>query len=135
MPASLVITCIGYSTPPLQGVAYDERGGRFLNERGRVADRLYAVGWARRGPTGTIGTNRPDGYEVAEQIAAAMPPGTGDGRSGGDGLKALLAERGVPPTSFDDWRTIEKAEESAARPGSPREKMVRVAEWLATLGH
>ena len=42
---------------------------------GRIADRLFAVGWARRGPSGTIGTNRPDGYEVADRIAAAMPPG------------------------------------------------------------
>ena len=71
VPASLVITCIGYSTPPIDGVPYDERGGKFRNEGGVVADRLYAVGWARRGPTGTIGTNRPDGYEVAEQIAGS----------------------------------------------------------------
>ncbi|MFL6848264.1 MAG: FAD-dependent oxidoreductase, partial [Sphingomicrobium sp.] len=61
VPASLIITAIGYSTPPIDGVAYDERGGKFLNDGGRIADRLYAVGWARRGPTGTIGTNRPDG--------------------------------------------------------------------------
>ncbi len=135
VPANLVITCIGYSTPPLDGVPYDQRGGRFLNERGRIAERLYCVGWARRGPTGTIGTNRPDGYEVAEQIEAAMPPGSGEGRSGGGGLKALLDERGVRPTDFGDWRTIEKAEETAARSGSPREKMVRVADWLKALGH
>ena len=54
VPASLVISAIGYSTPPMEGVAYDERGGKFLNENGRIGDRLYAVGWARRGPTGTI---------------------------------------------------------------------------------
>ena len=76
VPASLVDQRIGYSTPPIDGVPYDERGGKFVNEGGRIADRLYAVGWARRGPTGTIGTNRPDGYEVADQIAAAMPPGS-----------------------------------------------------------
>ena len=51
-------------------------GGKFVNERGRIADRLYAVGWARRGPSGTIGTNRPDGYEVADRIAAGMPAGS-----------------------------------------------------------
>ena len=70
VPASLIVSCIGYSTPPIDGVPYDERGGKFLNDDGRIADRLYCVGWARRGPTGTIGTNRPDGYEVAEPIAA-----------------------------------------------------------------
>jgi len=135
VPASLIVSCIGYSTPPIAGVPYDERGGKFLNQSGRISDRLYAVGWARRGPTGTIGTNRPDGYEVAEAIAAAMPAGCGEDRAGGEGLRALLATRGVKPTDFADWRRIEAAEEAAARSGSPREKMVRVHEWLLTLGH
>jgi ferredoxin--NADP+ reductase len=134
VPASLVVSCIGYSTPPIDGVPYDDRGGRFLNDRGKISDRLYCVGWARRGPTGTIGTNRPDGYEVAEQVAAELPAGEGN-RGGGEAFRALLAERGVKTTDFSDWRTIEQAEEAAARAGSPREKMVRVEHWLATLGH
>ncbi len=135
VPASLVVSCIGYSTPPIDGVPYDERGGKFRNEAGRISDRLYCVGWARRGPTGTIGTNRPDGYEVAEAVAAAMPPGSDGGRAGGEGLERLLASRGVKATDFSDWRRIERAEEAAARPGSPREKMVRAEQWLQTLGH
>src|SRR4051794_33493375 len=85
VPASLIVTCIGYSTPPIEGVPYDERGGKFLNDSGRIGARLYAVGWARRGPTGTIGTNRPDGYEVADQVAAAMAPGTSSDRPGAEG--------------------------------------------------
>jgi ferredoxin--NADP+ reductase len=135
VPASVIVSCIGYTTPPIAGVPYDERGGKFLNENGRISDRLYAVGWARRGPTGTIGTNRPDGYEVAEAIAAAMPPESSGDRAGAEGLQRLLEERGAKPTDFADWRRIEAAEETAARAGSPREKMVRVEEWLRTLGH
>jgi ferredoxin--NADP+ reductase len=134
VPASLIITAIGYSTPPIEGVAYDERGGKFLNENGRIGDRLYAVGWARRGPTGTIGTNRPDGYEVAEQIAAAMPAGDTGEREGATGLKRLLESRGVMPTDYDDWRKIEESETARARPGSPREKFVRHEEWLRAIG-
>jgi ferredoxin--NADP+ reductase len=134
VPASLIITAIGYSTPPIDGVPYDERGGKFLNEQGRIADRLYAVGWARRGPTGTIGTNRPDGYEVADQIAAAMPPGSSSDRPGAEGLKQLLESRGVMPTDYDDWRKIEETEIARARPGAPREKFVRVEHWLETIG-
>jgi ferredoxin--NADP+ reductase len=134
VPASLVVTCIGYSTPLIDGVPYDERGGKFRNEAGRIDDRLYAVGWARRGPTGTIGTNRPDGYEVADRIAAEMPPGSSGDRSGAEGLKRLLAERGVMATDYDDWRKIEQTEVGRARPGSPREKFVRVEEWLQTIG-
>jgi ferredoxin--NADP+ reductase len=134
VPAGLVISCIGYRTPPLGGVAYDERGGKFLNDRGRIADRLFAVGWARRGPTGTIGTNRPDGYEVADQIAADLPPGSSSGRRGAAGLKGLLEGRGVMPTDYDDWRKIEESETKSARPGSPREKFVRTDDWHAALG-
>src|SRR4051794_23448825 len=134
VPASLVISCIGYSTPPIEGVAYDQRGGKFLNESGRISDRLYAVGWARRGPTGTIGTNRPDGYEVADQVAAAMPAGSSDDRPGAAGLKRLLTSRGTMPTDYDDWRKIEETETARARPGCPREKFVRIEHWLETLG-
>ena len=134
VPASLIVTSIGYQTPRIDGVPYDERGGKFANDQGRIDDGLYAVGWARRGPTGTIGTNRPDGYEVAEQVAAAMAPGSDGGKAGKAGLEPLLIGRRVEPTSFDDWRRIEQAEIGAARPGSPREKFVRHDEWLRILG-
>ena len=134
IPASLIISAIGYSSAPIEGVPYDDRGGRFLNEGGRIADRLYAVGWARRGPSGTIGTNRPDGYEVADQVVAAMAPGSASDRTGAEGLKALLTSRGVIPTDYDDWRKIEETETANARPGSPREKFVRHEHWLSTIG-
>ncbi|MFL6761566.1 MAG: FAD-dependent oxidoreductase [Sphingomicrobium sp.] len=130
--ASLIITAIGYSTSPIVGVPFD--GGKFVNDGGRIADRLYAVGWARRGPTGTIGTNRPDGYEVADQVIAETPPNSSTERLGAEGLKRLLGERGVMVTDYDDWRKIEETETGRARPGSPREKFVRVEEWLRTLG-
>lgn len=132
VPASLVITAIGYSTSPIPDVPFD--GGKFVNEGGRISDRLYAVGWARRGPSGTIGTNRPDGYEVADQIAAAMPAEGDAGCEGAAGLKRLLSSRGVMPTDYDDWRKIEETEVSNARAGSPREKFVRHHEWLQVLG-
>ena len=132
VPASLVISAIGYSTSPIPDVPFD--GGKFVNEGGRIGDRLYAVGWARRGPSGTIGTNRPDGYEVADLIVAAMPAGSGGERGGATGLKRLLETRGVMATDYDDWRKIEETETSNARAGSPREKFVRVEHWLGTLG-
>ena len=130
--ASLVITAIGYSTSPIPDVPFE--GGKFVNQSGRISDRLYAVGWARRGPTGTIGTNRPDGNEVAEQIAAAMPAGSAGEREGAAGLKRLLESCEVMPTDYDDWRKIEQTEVARARPGSPREKFVRHEEWLQLLG-
>jgi len=128
--AGLIVSCIGYKTPKIDEVPYEEDLGRFANAGGVIGDGLYCVGWARRGPTGTIGTNRPDGYEVAEKIAASFA-GSGGGKPGGDGLDALLAGRGADVVSFDDWRQIEAAEAARARPGSPREKFVAVADMIA----
>ncbi len=132
VPASLVISAIGYSTSPIEGVPFE--GGKFVNDGGRIGERLYAVGWARRGPSGTIGTNRPDGYEVADLIAAALPPGTSEGREGAVALKRLLESRGIMATDYDDWRRIEEIETANARPGSPREKFVRHEDWLGVIG-
>lgn len=130
----LVVSCIGYQTSPIEGVDYDEKLGRFCNTDGVIGDGLYCVGWARRGPTGTIGTNRPDGFEVADTIAAACPPGSDGGKAGGAGLDALLHTRGVTPVAFSDWQAIEAAEAARAREGSPREKFANIAEMIAVLG-
>ncbi len=130
----LIVSCIGYQTSPIEGVAYDEKLGRFCNTEGVIGDGLYCVGWARRGPTGTIGTNRPDGFEVADTIAAACTPGSGGGKAGGLGLDALLQARGVTSVAFTDWQKIEAAEATRAREGSPREKFANIAEMIAILG-
>jgi ferredoxin--NADP+ reductase len=129
VPARLVVSCIGYRTPPIEGVPYDDRSGRFANDDGRVLPGLYAVGWARRGPTGTIGTNRPDGFAIAEKIAADI--GDGAGKAGRAGLDTLLGDRGVDVVTFRDWQKIETAENAAAREGSPREKFTSVEAMLA----
>ena len=133
VPATLVVSSIGYSTPQMPGVPYDERGGKFRNDAGKIDERLYAVGWARRGPSGTIGTNRPDGYEVAEKIAADLGSGTGR-KPGRAGLDALLESRGVDLVTFRDWQRIEAAEAARARQGSPREKFVLIEEMLGARG-
>lgn len=129
VPASLVVSCIGYRTPPINGVPYDEAAGRFANQDGRIAPGLYAVGWAKRGPSGTIGTNRPDGFNVVERIAADT---AGDsGKQGRPALDALLSERGVDLVTFRDWQKIDAAEVLRAREGSPREKFTSLADMLA----
>src|SRR3712207_1252227 len=118
---TLFRSCIGYKTPPIEGVPYEHGRGRFANHEGVIGDGLYCVGWARRGPTGTIGTNRPDGYEVAQKIGTALGPGD-SGKEGGAGLDVLLQARDVDVVTFRDWQKIEAAEAARARAGSPREK-------------
>ncbi|MBX9813860.1 MAG: FAD-dependent oxidoreductase [Sphingomonas sp.] len=129
--ASLVVAAIGYRTPAIEGVPYDARSGRFANQEGRIAPGLYAVGWARRGPTGTIGTNRPDGFLIADHLAADVAGESG--KPGRPGLDALLSARGVDIVTFRDWKRIEAAEIARARAGAPREKFTSIAALLAAL--
>lgn len=129
VPASMVVTCIGYRTPPIKGVPFEHGRGRFANDEGRIMPGLYCIGWARRGPTGTIGTNRPDGYGVVNLIAEDI--GDGDAKTGREGLDTLLAERNVEAVTFRDWKKIEEAEAGRAREGSPREKFVAIEEMIA----
>ena len=62
----LVITAIGYQAASINGVPYEN--GKVVNTGGRVKENLYVVGWAKRGPTGVIGTNKSDAAGVVELI-------------------------------------------------------------------
>ena len=126
---SMVISCIGYQTPSIDGVPYEHGRGRFANLDGRILPGLYCVGWARRGPSGTIGTNRPDGYNIIDTVAEDMA--TGGDKDGRAGLDALLALRKVDIVTFSDWKKIEEAEIARARDGAPREKFVRIEDMIA----
>ena len=132
IPAGLVIACIGYQTSKIPDVPYDEAGGRFANEEGRIRPGLYCVGWARRGPTGTIGTNRPDGFAIVEKIAEDI--GEGANKPGRPGFDALARERGVNYVRFADWQKIDEAEIANARNGAPREKFVAVERMIEAAG-
>ncbi|APE28504.1 FAD-dependent oxidoreductase [Aurantiacibacter gangjinensis] len=130
--ADIVISCIGYRTAPIPGVPFDERAGRFANDDGRILPGLYAVGWAKRGPSGTIGTNKPDGFNIIEKIGEDFDAGViGKGRKAGrEGFDALAAERELDYVTFRDWKKIEEAETAAAREGSPREKFVDIEAMI-----
>jgi adrenodoxin-NADP+ reductase len=132
IPASLVVACIGYQTAPIPDVPFDERAGRFANDEGRILPGLYCVGWARRGPTGTIGTNKPDGFSVIEKIAEDI--GNGGGKKGGAGFDALATERNLNIVRFRDWQKIDEEEIRRAREGAPREKFVNVEHMIAAAG-
>lgn len=125
--AGLVVSAIGYRTAPLDGLPMD--GGVVANADGRVAPGVYAVGWAKRGPSGTIPTNRADSLAVVDLMVADLE-GAG-GKPGGAALDALLAERGARVVSFADWEKIDAAEVAAATDPCPRVKFATVAEMLA----
>lgn len=131
IPCGLVIAAIGYAAVPLADVPFDLGHGHTVNVEGRIAPRLYAAGWAMRGPTGVIGTNKADGDLIAKHIVADI--GVGTGRPGRSGFINHLATRKVVPVTFQDWQTIDAAEIAAAPQGAPRCKFTRINEMLATL--
>ena len=137
IPCGVVVFAVGYRMDSLDGVPSDERAGTFESRDGRVADGLYVVGWAKRGPSGVIGTNKVDGDLAAEQIRADTGQGREAGAQGREAgraaLESLLTERQLRWVSFADWQRIDAAEAAAAPEGAPRRKLVRIADMLAVL--
>lgn len=134
--AGLVVCCIGYRSSPIPDVPFDERAGKFANDEGRILPGIYCVGWARRGPSGTIGTNRPDGFSVVEKIAEDIAAGMlgHGGKPGRAGFDEIAKARGLDVVTFRDWKKIEAEEEARARADAPREKFVDVAEMIKARG-
>jgi ferredoxin--NADP+ reductase len=125
MAADLLITCIGYHAE-VPGLEVTD--GHLAHADGLIAPGLYVTGWARRGPSGTIATNRAEAHEVARRIAADL---VAAGRAGGEGLAALLRDRGVDVVDWARWKAIDAAELAAATPGRVRTKFRTVAGMLA----
>jgi ferredoxin--NADP+ reductase len=74
----LVITAIGYNSIEYLGISIEN--GRISNIAGHVEHNVYAVGWAKRGPTGVIGTNKSDSNDVVDLIIENLKePKTSEG--------------------------------------------------------
>lgn len=125
-----VITAVGYHSRGIPGAPFDSARGIVTSVDGRIDQGFYVVGWAKRGPSGVISSNRPDGETCARQIIADLAYST---RSGRPALERLLAHRSVRFISFADWLAIDQAEVAAARPPAPRRKLTSLGEVLAVL--
>ena len=129
---SLVIPAVGYRSLPVADVPFDDKNFVVVHDDGRVGPGLYAVGWIKRGPSGVISTNRPDGATAAAHIVEDCGEG---GKPGRAALEPHLAERGVRVVTFDDWKKIESAEVAAAPGAAPRRKFETLNEMLDVLGN
>jgi ferredoxin/flavodoxin---NADP+ reductase len=142
IPAGLVLRAVGYRGQALPDVPFDARRSVIPNQQGRVVDPAtgqvlpgeYVTGWAKRGPTGVIGTNKPDAMETVQQLladAATLPPAPEPDTAA---VVRLLTERGVDFVGVDGWRLIDQAEITAGQPrGKPRLKFTDIAEMFAIL--
>lgn len=126
LPAELIVTCIGSTLGETHGLAV--ANGVIANDGGKVADGLYVVGWAKRGPTGTIPLSRAESHAVAQRLTAEVASA---GKPGGAALRALLAARGVAVVDHAGWHRIDAAEKARAAAPRVRHKFATTAELLA----
>jgi len=118
----LVITAIGYEAASLEGIPYEK--GKVVNTDGRVNENIYVVGWAKRGPSGVIGTNKSDAADVMKLLVEDLgaPKSTGD-------ITDVITHNNVVTQMH--WQAINEAEVAAGEPlGKPRRKAVDRAELL-----
>jgi ferredoxin/flavodoxin---NADP+ reductase len=145
LPVGLVFRSVGYRGVSLPGVPFNDKWGVILNEKGRVVDPdrkeplvgEYTAGWIKRGPTGVIGTNKPD---AAETVACMMEDLAADRylrptEASGEAVDRLVRERQPECFSYEDWLKLNEVEvRRGEETGRPRVKFTRIEDMLAALG-
>ncbi|MBN1564208.1 MAG: FAD-dependent oxidoreductase [Anaerolineae bacterium] len=143
IPVGLVFRSIGYHGVPLPDVPFDDWQGVIPNEQGRIIDKYrqqvvgeYVTGWIKRGPSGIIGTNKPDAHETVQQVledtvrGVFLNPPTPSRHA----VEDLLNTRGIRYVTYADWQILDRLEiENGKTTGRPRLKFTRVDEMLAAL--
>lgn len=144
VPAGLVFRSVGYRALAVPGVPFDERRAVIPNAQGRVLDRpggaaipgSYVAGWIKRGPSGVIGTNKPDAVETVNALLEdagrgllPKPPAPGPAA-----VVDLLVARAVDAVRWQDWQALDAHECKAGEPrGAPREKVTDTGEMLGII--
>ena len=120
-----MISAIGYQAAPINGVHF--HNGIIENENGRVlGTNIYTVGWAKRGPSGVIGTNKSDASDVVNLILEDLkePKATMD--------ISMLIPASHQVIDQAAWAKINAAEIAAGEPlGKPRVKEVSWPKLLS----
>ncbi len=144
LPVGLVFRSVGYKGVPLPGVPFHESWGVILNDKGRVIDPdtkepvlgEYTAGWIKRGPSGVIGTNKPDALETVECMVADLAAGRlhDPPEPHGHAALRLIRERQPRHLSYDDWQRLNEHELALGRSaGRPRVKFTRLEDMHAAL--
>ncbi len=145
LPVGLVFRSVGYRGVPLPEVPFNDRWGVVLNEKGRVMDPNthqplvgeYASGWIKRGPTGVIGTNKPDSVETVTCMLEDLEKGAilNSSQPDAKNVEDLVRTRQPQYFSYGDWLRLDQLEVAKGKAqGRPRIKFTSVEEMLAALG-
>jgi ferredoxin--NADP+ reductase len=142
LDVGLVFRSVGYLGTGVPGLPLDSRKGVIPNDRGRVVENgapvpgEYVTGWIKRGPSGVIGTNKPDAAESADLLLEDFEAGrlTAPAEPGRAAVDRCLAGRGIRVVTWADWRRLDQLERArGVTLGRPRVKFVRLSEMLAAL--
>ena len=139
--AGMVLRSVGYRSVSLPGVPFDEGTYTITNIAGRVVNTSdgepiageYVVGWAKRGPSGVIGTNKPDAVSTVTAMIEdlATLPGIRDENRGLDKIEALLRKCKPDYVTWEGWKRLDQFEVArGAEQGRPRVKVTTVPEML-----
>jgi ferredoxin/flavodoxin---NADP+ reductase len=131
LEVGMIFRSVGYQALPLSDVAFDEArsiirhdGGRVVDEDGQLAEREYVTGWAKRGPSGTIGTNKSDSAETVCNLLADLATRASYNGSDPEQILTLLDNRGVDYTNWANWLRLDDHEiQLGRRQGRPRVKI------------
>ncbi len=144
LEVDLVFKAVGYRGVPLPGVPFHERWGLLPNDEGRlltapdgeVVPGQYVVGWAKRGPTGLIGTNSPDSTATVKKMLEDIEgvTATADPAKAPDRIVELLESRNVDFVTFDDWTRLDEDEVAIGQARNKvREKYTNVESMMAAV--
>lgn len=144
LDVGLVFRSIGYYGVPLPHVPFRQDWGIIPNEEGRVVDPdtgrqivgHYVSGWIKRGPSGVIGTNRPDARESAAHLLADVLAGSHLHPVRPDPAEVLefVASRQPQFVSYEDWLRLDAIETARGEEQSrPRVKFTTVESMLQAL--
>ncbi|MEW5986849.1 MAG: FAD-dependent oxidoreductase [Chloroflexota bacterium] len=145
LPVGLVFRSIGYKGVPLPGVPFNDSWGVIQNEKGRVIDVQtqqsvvgeYTAGWIKRGPSGVIGTNKPDAAETVDCMVQDLAKGSHLNPPQPTAAAAEQFIRHCQPNyfSYADWLRLDELEIARGQAiGRPRLKFTSVEEMLVALG-
>ena len=139
-PVEAVYHAIGYKPAEAPGITYDEHGAHLANangdgritteaDGGEVRERLYATGWAKRGPVGLIGSTKSDALAIVTNMLEDLAKAAEGGRVAEDrdpeSIDRLLESRGVRPIDFAGWKKVDAFERAeGAKEGREHKKVI-----------
>jgi len=139
-PVGLVFRSVGYRGVALPGLPFNDSWGIVHNSAGRITDGnnstlpgCYVAGWIKRGPTGVIGTNKPDAVETVECMLEDLAAGLHFNPTS-DEIPQFIRDRQPDFFSYEDWQKLDQLETSRGEAsGRPRVKVTRVQEMIAAV--